>query len=173
MEKYKEQKWSGQKGKKFGRVGRAEDPYLPTEGQEAAVCTQCHALYQGKRWFFDHQMHERLAGTEKAREVVCPTCRKINNHYPEGILTLSGEFFAQHKEEIVKLLEKEASRVGARSVMDRIIRMAPEGDDKLVVETTTDKLVQHLGRAVYKAYKGDLNFRWGEMDRFVRVYWSR
>jgi NMD protein affecting ribosome stability and mRNA decay len=173
MEKYKERKWSGEKGKKFGHVGRAEDPYLPAAGQEAAICTQCHALYQGKRWFFEAARYERLAGTDQAREVVCPTCRKINDDYAEGILTLSGEFFTQHKEEIVTLLEKEASRVSARSVMDRIIRMAPAGEDKLVVETTTDKLVQHLGRAVYKAYKGDLQFRWGEMDRFVRVYWSR
>jgi NMD protein affecting ribosome stability and mRNA decay len=173
MEKYKERKWSGEKGKKFGHAGRQEDPYLPEVGQEAAACTQCHALYQGKRWFFDEKLFERLTGTDKVREVVCPTCRKINEHYAEGFLTLSGEFFAQHRGEIVKLLESEASRVGARSVMDRIIRMEREGEDKLVVETTTDKLAQHLGRAVHRAYKGDLNFHWGEVDRFVRVYWSR
>ena len=172
MEKYKERKWSGEKGKKFGHAGRQEDPYQPEEGQEAAVCTQCHALYQGKRWSFDEKLYERLAGTHKVREVVCPTCRKIKDHFPEGILTLSGEFFTQHQEEIVTLLEKEAGRVAKRSVVDRIIQMIPEGD-KLVVETTTEKLAQHLGRAVYKAYKGDLHFRWGEVNRFVRVYWSR
>ena len=172
MEKYKEQKWSGQKGKKFGHAGRQEDPYEPEEGQEAAVCTQCHALYQGKRWFFDAKLSGRLAGTDKVREVVCPTCRKIKDHFPEGILTLSGEFLAQHKEEIVGLLTKEAGRIASRSVADRIIQMVPE-DDKLVVETTTEKMAQHLGRAVYKAYKGDLHFRWGEVERFVRVYWSR
>ena len=172
MEKYKEQKWSGQKGKKFGHAGRQEDPYEPEEGQEAAVCTQCHALYQGKRWFFDAKLSGRLAGTDKVREVVCPTCRKIKDHFPEGILTLSGEFLAQHKEEIVGLLNKEAGRIASRSVADRIIQMVPE-DDKLVVETTPEKMAQHLGRAVYKAYKGDLHFRWGEVERFVRVYWSR
>jgi NMD protein affecting ribosome stability and mRNA decay len=173
MEKYKERKWSGEKGKKFGHAGRQEDPYLPEAGQEAAACSQCHALYQGKRWFFDEKLFERLSGTDKVREVLCPTCRKINEHYAEGFLTLSGGFFAEHQGEIVKLLESEASRVGARSVMDRIIRMEREGEDKLVVETTTDKLAQRLGRAVHRAYKGDLNFHWGEVDRFVRVYWSR
>lgn len=172
MEKYKEQKWSGEKGKKFGHVGRQEDPYLPEAGQEAASCTQCHALYQGKRWFFDEKLFERLAGTDQVREVVCPTCRKIRDHYPEGILILRGEFLAQHKEEIIGLLKKEAGRVSKRNVQDRIIQMAPDGD-QFVVETTTEKLAQHLGRTVYKAYKGDLNFRWSEMDKFVRVYWSR
>jgi NMD protein affecting ribosome stability and mRNA decay len=172
MEKYKEQKWSGEKGKKFGHVGRQEDPYLPEVGQEAAACTQCHALYQGKRWFFDEKLYERLAGTNQVREVVCPTCRKIKDRYPEGILTLSGEFFSQHRDEIVRLLQKEAERVSKRNVLDRIIQMAPDGDH-LVVETTTEKLAQHLGRTIYKAYKGDLHFRWSEMNKFVRVYWSR
>ena len=172
MEKYKEQKWSGQKGKKFGHAGRQEDPYQPAEGQEAALCTQCHALYRSKRWSFDAPLYERLAGTDKVREVVCPTCRKINDHFPEGVLTLSGEFFSRHREEIVRLLEKEAGRVAQRSVADRVIQMIPKGD-KLVVETTSEKMAQHLGRAVYKAYKGDLHFRWGEVERFVRVSWSR
>lgn len=172
MEKYKEQKWSGQKGKKFGHAGRQEDPYQPAEGQEAAVCTQCHALYRSKRWSFDAPLYERLAGTDKVREVVCPTCRKIKDHFPEGVLTLSGEFFAQHREEIIRRLEKEAGRVAQRSVADRVMQMIPEGD-KLVVETTSEKMAQHLGRTIYKAYKGDLKFRWGEVERFVRVYWSR
>jgi NMD protein affecting ribosome stability and mRNA decay len=173
MEKYKERKWSGEKGKKFGHVGRLEDPYLPEEGQEAATCTQCHALYQNKRWFFDADLYARLAGTHKVRQVLCPACHKIKDRYAEGILTLSGGFFRQHRQEILRLLKKEAARVGARNVMDRIIQMSPAGEDKLRVETTTEKLAQHLGRAVYKAYKGNLQFHWGEVDRLARVYWSR
>jgi NMD protein affecting ribosome stability and mRNA decay len=173
MEKYKERKWSGEKGKKFGHTGRAEDPYRLEEGHEAAVCQVCHALYQGKRWFYDEKLFSRVAGTAKMREVTCPTCRQVEDHYPEGILALSGEFFSQHRDEIVKLLESEASRVSKRSVQDRVIEMKEEGKDKLVVETTTEKLAQHLGRAVHRAYKGELNFNWGEPNRFVRVYWSR
>jgi NMD protein affecting ribosome stability and mRNA decay len=170
MGKYEDRKWSGEKGKKFGRV---DDPYQLSEGQEAAVCSTCQAIYQNKRWFFDEALHRRLAGTVKGREVICPTCRKIKDHYPEGILTLSGDFFKEHRQEILTLLENEAARVGARSVQDRIMQMLPEGKDRLIVETTSEKLAQHLGRAVYRAYKGDLDFRWSEMNKFVRVYWSR
>lgn len=169
----KERKWSGEKGKKFGHAGRTEDSYRPTEGQEASLCTECSALYQNKRWFFDEKMARRLAGAKTVREVVCPTCRQIKDHYPEGFLTLSGEFFKERKDEILKLLEKEAARVAGRSVMDRIIQLVPQGKDSLVVETTTEKLAQHLGRAVYRAYKGELDFRWAEMNKFVRVYWKR
>jgi len=172
MEKYKEQKWSGAKGKKFGHAGRVNEPYELAAGQEAAVCEDCHALYQGKRWFFDEKLYGKLAGVGKVRQVVCPTCRKIKDHYVEGYLTLSGEFLVEHKDEIVTLLEKEAARVGNRSCDDRIIQLVPEGE-KLVVETTTEKLARHLGRAIYKAYKGELSFRWSDPNLFVRVYWSR
>jgi NMD protein affecting ribosome stability and mRNA decay len=173
MEKYKERKWSGEKGKKFGHAGRVSEPYELAAGQEAAACQECHALYQQKRWFFDEPLYGKLAGAGKVRPVICPTCRKIKDHYVEGYLTLSGEFLTGHKAEIVTVLENEAAKVGKRSVDDRIIQIIPEGDDKLVVETTTEKLAQHLGRAVYKAYKGDLSFKWSEPSKFVRVYWSR
>lgn len=173
MEKYKEQKWSGAKGKKFGYAGRVNEPYELAAGQEAAACEECHALYQGKRWFFDEKLYGKLAGAGKMRQVLCPACRKIKDHYVEGYLTLAGEFLAQHKDEIITLLQKEAARVGNRSFDDRIIQIVPQGDDKLVVETTTEKLAQHLGRTVYKAYKGELSFSWSETNKFVRVYWSR
>lgn len=174
MGRYDEsKKSSGAKGKKFGHVGRVEDPYRPEEGQEASICTECNALYQSKRWFFDEGLARRLGGTEKVRPVVCPTCRKIKDQYPEGVLTLSGDFYAERKKEIVTLLNNEAARVSSRNVLDRVIKMTEEGKDKLVVETTTEKLAQRLGRAVYRAYKGELDFRWSEMNRFVRVYWSR
>jgi NMD protein affecting ribosome stability and mRNA decay len=173
MGRYQERKWTGEKGKKFGHAGRTEDPYMPEEGQEASLCLSCKALYQNKRWFFDEKLATRLAGTDKVKEVTCPTCRKIKDHYPEGVLTLSGNFFAERREEILTLVKNEAAKVGARSVADRIIKMTPEGEGKLVIETTTEKLAQHLGRAVYRAFKGDLDFRWSEMNRFVRVYWTR
>ncbi len=170
MERYKDKKGTGGKGKKFGKV---DDPYLQAEGQEAALCTTCHALYQNKRWFFDDKLYDRLSGTDKVREIICPTCRKIKDRYAEGILTLSGPFLKERKQEIVTLLQNEVARVGKRSVDDRVIQMTEEGKDKLVVETTTEKLAQHLGRAIYRAYKGELDFRWSDMNRFVRVYWKR
>jgi len=173
MGRYEERKWTGERGKKFGHAGRTEDPYQPEEGQEASLCPTCRALYRNKRWSFDEKLAAKLAGTAKVKEVTCPTCRKIKDNYPEGILTLSGDFLKERKDEIIARLKKEAERVSGRSVADRIISLKEEAKDRLVVETTSEKMAQHLGRAVYKAYKGDLDFRWGEMNKFVRVYWSR
>ena len=127
MGKYEILNWSGEKAKQFGHAGRTEDPYLPEEGQEASLCTSCQALYQNKRWFFNEELSGKLAGTHKVKEVLCPACRKIEDHYVEGYLTLSGDFLVEHKAELVTLIEKEAGRVAKRSVMDRIIQMVAGG----------------------------------------------
>jgi len=174
MSRYDETKKTGTaRDKRFEHVGPLQDPYLPVEGQEASICTDCSALYQNKRWFFDEKLAQRLAGSAKVRQVVCPTCRKIKENYPEGYLTLSGGFFAERKDEVITLLKNEVAKVSSRSVLDRVIKMSEEGKDQLVVTTTTEKLAQHLGRAVYRAYKGELDFRWSETNPLVRVYWSR
>ncbi|MGQ9921977.1 MAG: BCAM0308 family protein, partial [Desulfobacca sp.] len=64
-------------------------------------------------------------------------------------------------------------RRAQKSPLDRLIQLLWEGNNRLIVETTTEKLAQRLGKAVYRAYKGDLDFRWSHMNKFVRVYWSR
>ncbi len=171
MKKYKERQWSGEKGKKFGQV---DDPYLPAGGRaEMAVCTSCKAIYQNKRWFYDEELYRRNFSQEEVPRVTCPGCQKIQDHYYEGVLTLEGDFLAGHREEIVTLLNREADRVAQRSPLDRIVQMVAAEGNRLIVETTTEKLAQRLGKAVYRAYKGNLDFRWSHMNKFVRVYWSR
>jgi len=170
MEKYKERKWSGEKGKKFGKV---DDPYLPAGGRhEMAICTTCKAIYQTKRWFFDDTLYQSNANLPTTNLVTCPGCQKVQDHYYEGVLTLAGDFLAEHREEILTRINKEAENVSRKNPLDRIIDIREE-EGKVVVETTSDKLAQRLGKAVYRAYKGDLDFRWSHLDKFVRVYWSR
>ena len=171
MEKYKDQKWSGQKGKKFGQE---DDPYLPAGGRhEMAICPTCKAIYQNKSWFYDEDLYRDKFQQETTHRVTCPGCQKVQDHYYEGVLTLEGEFLAQHREEIMTLLNRETERVARKNPLERVIQMVPEGNDRLIVETTTDRLAQRLGKAVYRAYKGNLDFRWSHMNKFVRVYWSR
>jgi NMD protein affecting ribosome stability and mRNA decay len=171
MEKYKEHKWSGEKGKKFGKE---DDPYLPAGGRhEMAICTTCKAIYKNKRWLYDEDLYREHFPKETTNRVTCPGCQKVQDHYYEGVLTLEGEFLTRHKDEIVTLINREAEKVSQKNPLDRVIQMVPEGNDRLIVETTTEKLAQRLGKAVYRAYKGSLDFRWSHMNKFVRVYWSR
>ena len=171
MDKSREQKMTGGKGKRFGTEA---DPYLPEGGRhELAVCTTCKAIYRNKSWFYDEELYRENFQKETTHRVTCPGCQKVQDHYYEGVLTLEGKFLAQHHDDIMALLHRQAEQVARKNPLERVIQIVPEGDDRLIVETTTDRLAQRLGKAVYRAYKGNLDFRWSHMNKFVRVYWSR
>lgn len=52
--------------------------------------------------------------------------------------------------------------------------MRIEGESADVkVETTTDSLARRLARIVHRAYKGELEFRFGEGEKMVRIHWTR
>ncbi len=60
----------------------------------------------------------------------------------------------------------------AKNPLERIIRVAREGDE-LVIETTEQKLAEHLGRALHKSHQGELKVSWTEEHSVCRVTWER
>lgn len=158
---------------KRGRVKTSQDPYLPEEGlKEVSLCETCHAVYRNKRWYLDEEEFLDLKESEDVRWVTCPACRKIAERYPEGIVTLRGAYLWAHEEEIRNILKNEESKAMAKNPLERIIRMDREGDD-LIIETTEEKLAEHLGRALHKAHQGDLQVSWSEEHSVCRVTWER
>jgi hypothetical protein len=64
---------------------------------EPTVCTECGALFHKGRWTW----FPKPAGAD---EIVCPACLRIRDKSPQGVLTLSGPFLADHKEEIMGVI---------------------------------------------------------------------
>lgn len=158
---------------KRGRVKTSEDPYIPDEGRkETSLCQSCHAIYQNKRWYLDEILFEELKAKEEVHWVTCPACQKIAEKYPEGIVTLRGDYLWHHEEEIRNVLKNEETKARAKNPLERIIRMEREGQD-LVIETTEEKLAEHLGRALHKAHQGDLKISWTQEHSVCRVTWER
>jgi len=158
---------------KRGRVKTSADPYLPGEGlKEPAFCISCKALYRNRRWYLDPQTLESLRGAGTLHPVTCPACQKIADHYPEGVVTLRGEYLWDHEEEIRHILRNEESKAMAKNPLQRIMRMEREGEG-LVIETTEEKLAEHLGRALHKAHHGDLQVSWSDDHAICRVTWER
>ena len=58
------------------------------------------------------------------------------------------------------------------SLIARIMRMTTEGN-AMVIETTEQKLAEHLGRALQRAHRGDFNLDWSGSPRVCRVNWER
>lgn len=147
---------------------QAQRAHLP----ERTVCSRCNAVVHNGLWKMDAGQKHLLLSMGAASEVVCPACRQVEEHAPEGVLTLRGNFLREHAVEIVHLIRNEADEALVDNPMERIIDLRTT-EDEWVVETTNEKLAQRIGRAVYRAYKGDLDYHWGGGNHLARVDWTR
>lgn len=158
---------------KRGRTRTSVDPYLPQGGlKEPALCSGCQALYRHKRWEFDAEAVAAAKAAGDLSEVTCPACQKIAEGYPEGIVTLRGDYLWAHEAEIRNLLANEEQKARAKNPLERIMRMTRE-EDHLTIETTEKKLAEHLGRAMHKAHHGDLKISRSDDQAACRVDWER
>ena len=145
------------------------DMYLPRLDPKGVIqCSGCGAFHHRRHWTltppagFSGQIHSQL--------FFCPACRKIQDKFPGGELTLRG-VEVENRGEIARILRNEESRARQKNPLERIMRMdAANGGWR--VETTTEKLAQRLGRSIKKARGGKLAYKWGHNNKFVRVVWE-
>lgn len=158
---------------KRGRVNTSNDPYLDEAGlPEPSLCSECGAIYRKKRWAMDAEEAARLQKSGAAKQVICPACRKISDRYAEGFVTLHGDYLWEHEKEIRNMLRNEENKAMAKNPLARIISMERSADD-LLIETTEEKLAEHLGRALHKAHQGELKVTWADDHAVCRVDWRR
>ena len=145
---------------------RVHDTYrLSSKPKAPTVCTECGAVFHSGRWQWD----ERPKG---AREALCPACCRIRDHYPGGFVTLTGPFFEENREEILSLVRHESEREQKERALKRIMDI--EARDHDVVVTTTDKhLARRIGKALHRAYQGELDAVQNKEDDSLRVTWKR
>lgn len=153
------------------RWGRAEDapqqdPYKAmTKSHEPAVCPQCGAVYHEGRWHWS-------ARPADAREELCQACHRINDHYPAGILTLSGPLVAQHKAGMIRLARHQEELEKKEHPLNRIMDIE-EGTDRIVINTTDIHLPRRIAEALRRTWRGKIEFHYDEDGYFVRVNWHR
>lgn len=121
------------------------DPYQGTKKlHDGTVCPQCGAVYHEGRWQWG-------AKAEGAAEELCAACRRINDHFPAGIVTLNGPFALQHKPEIVQLALHQEAAEKQEHPLNRIIAIE-DGPDAVVISTTDIHLPRRIGEAVKRAF---------------------
>lgn len=149
-----------------------KDPYLPRGASgNVAVCEGCQAVYRKKRWYLkDAAVIPAKAAIAKT---VCPACLKMRDNFPGGIVTLSGGFVLEHKQEFMNLIKNEEQHARGFNPLERVMSIKENGRGSIVVSTTNEKLAQRLGRAVKKAFHGTVSYHWSHDDKLVRVDWVR
>jgi hypothetical protein len=142
-----------------------DDPYRENSKHEPATCPRCHAAYVKGRWTWGR------APADAVRET-CPACRRIEDAFPAGYLTLKGPFFDQHRDEILGVVQARAGRAREEHPMQRLIGVERVAGGTLV--TTTDAhLARGIGVALRDAFKGQLEIQFSPDENLVRATWSR
>lgn len=148
------------------------DPYLPKKGpHDMARCKECNAIYHNKRWSLDEEPYKKRGNNKKTLLVLCPACQKIRDKYPEGFVTLKGDYLKEHKQDILNLIKNEQERAIGLNPLERIIELKDRGDI-IDISTTNEKLAQRIGKKVHKACQGELEIKWTK-DKITRVVWQR
>lgn len=142
------------------------DPYHSKRKiREPTVCPKCGALFHKGRW-------SRAVAPAHAHTAMCPACHRIQDKVPAGLLTLRGEFFLQHKDEILHLIRNTEEKEKAEHPLKRIMDIQDQGDET-VISFTDAHLTRGTGQAIQHAYKGELELHYAREEVMVRATWSR
>lgn len=147
------------------------DPYLPWGGLRGmAICKGCGAVYWHKRWSMEGPPAGTL--TRTIHSVLCPACCKVRDHFVVGTVTVEGTFWKGHREEILHLIRNQEARAQAINPLQRIIALRDQGPT-MVIETTTERFAQRIGRELERAYSGKTIYHWSKGNKCIRVKWRR
>ncbi len=166
----------GERGYKltYKKKTATSDTYLPRGGtRRESFCESCHAVYRNKRWYADPDLYDSVRKNAKAAETVCPACLKIRDNFPGGIVTLKGSYVVSHRRGLINLIRNEEERARSVNPLERVMSMREDGFGKLIITTTNEKLAQRLGRAIRKAFQGEVSYNWSHDNKLVRVDWER
>lgn len=150
------------------------DPYLlKSATRKVSVCGGCRAVYMNKRWYAKGLVYETAVKNPANAQVVCPACHKIRDNFPGGIVTLKGDYVLPHKKDLVQLIKNEEERARGTNPLERVMSVKENGYGSLVIFTTNEKLAQRLGRAIKKAFHGEVAYNWSHDNKLARVDWER
>ena len=156
-----------------GNIETFDDPYTERESPpENSVCKCCGSVHTADRWYLKGQVPYDKATHATTFETTCPACRQQSDKVPGGVLTLTGAFVVSHSEEILNLIRNESAKAQSGNPLERIMDMQSEGAE-MVITTTNDRLAERIGRALHKAYRGEIEYQFGEDTKLARVNWRR
>ncbi|WP_159588834.1 BCAM0308 family protein [Chelativorans xinjiangense] len=145
---------------------RVDDPYQRQQKPRGpAVCPKCGAAFKDGRW-------QWISTPTDTGHEICPACRRIEDGYPAGVLTLTGPFAIQHQDEILRLARHQEELENREHPMNRI--MGIRKDESMIEITTTDiHLPRRIAETVHRAFHGRLVYRYEAEPYSLQVSWSR
>jgi len=110
---------------------------------------------------------------EQAQLALCPACHRIHDKMPAGFLNLAGDFFKQHRDEIIQLVHHTVSEQQSEHPLKRIMAIEDEDNGGVAITFTDMHLPHGVGQAIRHAYKGDLKIQFPRDTDVIRARWVR
>lgn len=143
-----------------------DDPYrAAAKPPEPTTCPSCHATFSSGRWTWAEAPNDSF-------QQLCPACQRIHDRFPAGYVTIKGAFLAEHRDEIVNLINNHEQKEKAQRPLQRIMAVEDKSDG-LEVTTTDSHLARGIAEALHDAYKGDLKLRYSRDENLLRATWKR
>lgn len=146
--------------------GLGDDAYRPSGKPRGAVrCPKCGATFRNGRWSWS-------VAPAAAAKLRCPACRRIAEGSPAGYVSISGGFFAVHRDEVLARIRNCERQEKSRHPLERIIAIA-KAKGGAQVTTTSVHLARRVAHALRSAFKGTLSMSYNRQDNLLRVRWAR
>jgi NMD protein affecting ribosome stability and mRNA decay len=147
---------------------RVADTYLERGKRAGPVaCPECGAVFEGGRW-------QWKAAPSQVTDRMCPACQRIHDHVPAGVLVLGGDYFRNHREEIMRLVRHVEEKEKSEHPLERIIDIEQSSNGLDTVITFTGiHLAKGTGESLQHAHHGHLDITFAERDDRILVSWHR
>jgi NMD protein affecting ribosome stability and mRNA decay len=132
---------------------------------EPSICSGCGAVYHKGRWQWGKAKPD-------AHKHVCPACQRIHDRIPAGVIHISGEFFDEHRQEILSLVHNIEAREKTEHPLQRI--MSIHSDEHGSEIALTDFHITHaIAEALTNSYQGTADTAFTEKNDVMRIHWTR
>ena len=150
----------------FRSANDEDDPYAARGVPfDPTVCPQRKAVFTDGAWRW-------MKAPSDAAIETCPACQRIRDDFPAGYITIKGEFFAQHKQEIIALLKTREAEAKSERPLQRIMAI-DEKRHEIEVKTTDSQIARTLAEALHSQWKGDLKLRYSRDENLLRAVWKK
>ncbi|MFQ5584391.1 MAG: BCAM0308 family protein [Calditrichia bacterium] len=136
-----------------------------TKLPEPTVCIKCGALFSDGRWTWKEV-------PQNSNQSICPACRRIEDDYPAGFITVGGKFFKDHQKDVLGLIHNIEKQEKTKRPLERIMNINSE-NNHLLITTTGVHIARRIGEALSRSFKGELEFQYADGEKIIRVNWSR
>lgn len=98
--------------------------------------------------------------------------RNSEKHEKGGIVKISGAFLLDHEDDILNLVKHESQVAEGQNPEHRVTKIEKinGGITVLVSEHT---LAAHIGKSLSRAYKGELDTKFHEGEKYSEISWKR